>query len=434
VHFAKWIPHQVRDDIGVFGVLLCLLLALSIDSRPALAQSDADSEARAHAIHDRILTIDTHVDIPPDFGSPAYDAMGQDGFGQQLHIPSMVAGGLDAAFLIVYVRQGELNPTGYAQALADAFTKFADIHRVTEVLHPDKVGLALTAADVRRIHAEGKRVVLIGMENGYPMGRDLRLLDIFYDYGARYFGLVHFGNNDLGDSSLPHQPGVPDLPAHGGLTPLGRQTVDRLNELGIMVDVSHSSKDTALDMLAVSHAPVIASHSGVKGVSDHPRNLSDEELVAIKRSGGVAQIVAYDSYLRPVPPEKTEAIKSLGAELGLKDPEDFAKMSPETRATYAARMAAIDAKWPKASVKDLVDHIDYAVKKIGIDSVGIASDFNGGGGIAGWSNAGETFNVTLELVRRGYSEAEIAKLWGGNLLRVMERVEAYAAHHRAEGH
>ena len=395
-------------------------------SAPAFAADDG-LVARAHAIHDKIITVDTHVDIPPNFSTDAYDMMKPGPRFQQVHLPTMLSGGLDAPFLIVFVGQGPRNTAGYAGALADAFVKVAAIHKLAEQMYPTQVELAVTATDVRRIHAAGKKVVLMGMENGYPIGKDIRLLDQFYDYGVRYLGPLHNGHNDLGDSAQPDKKRNEPAAEWNGLSPLGKRVVKRLNELGIMVDVSHSSNQAALDMLATSKAPVIASHSGVKSVFDHPRNLSDEALEGIKRSGGVTQIVAFDSYLRAVPPEKTEAITALGKEMGFKEPGDILKITPDQGRVYDARMAEIDKRWPKAGVKELVDHIDYAVNKIGVDHVGIASDFNGGGGIDGWSNAGETFKVTLELVKRGYTEDQIAKIWGGNLLRVMEQVERVAA-------
>ena len=404
----------------------CLLMTLFLGDR-AFAQADAALVARARAIQTKILTIDTHVDIPFNFSTDAYDMMKPGPHGQQVHLPTMISGGMDAPFLIVFVGQGERTTAGYAKALADAFTKFAAIHKLTEEIYPDKIELALTAADVRRIHAAGKKVALIGMENGYPMGKDLRLLDQFYDYGGRYLGLVHNGHNDLADSAQPDKRLNEPAAEHHGLSPLGKHVVKRLNELGIMVDVSHSSEQSTLDMLAVSAAPVIASHSAIKAVSDHARNLSDAALEGIKRSGGVAQIVAFDSYLRVVPAEKTSAIAALDKDMGADQPGGRQKLTPEQVQAYDAKLAEINKKWPRANVKDLVDHIDYAVKKIGVDHVGIASDFNGGGGIDGWNNVSETFNVTLELVKRGYTEEQIAKIWGGNLLRVLEQVERYAA-------
>lgn len=399
----------------------CALLA----STAAFGETDSDLMARARAIHERVLTVDTHVDIPFDFGTDAYDMMKPGPRGQQVHLPTMTEGGLDTAFLIVYVGQGERTVSGNARALSDAFKKFAAIHKLTKETYPDKIGLALTAEDVRHISASGRKAVVIGMENGFPMGTDLRLLDVFYDYGARYLGLLHNGHNELGDSAQPFE--SDDKIEHGGLSDLGKRVVERLNTLGIMVDVSHAGEQTTLDVLTSSKAPVIASHSAVKGVYDHPRNLSDVELDAIKTSGGVAQIVAFDIYLREPPAEKTAALSALREKMGLDEPGGFQKMSAEQLDAYFSAVEEINGKWPKASVADLADHIDYAVNRIGIDHVGIASDFNGGGGITGWNDASETLSVTIELVKRGYSEDQIAKIWGGNLLRVMEEAQAYAA-------
>lgn len=395
-------------------------------SGPALAETEAELIARARGIHERVLTLDTHVDIPANYGSAAYDPMKPGPRGQQVHIPTQIEGGLDATFLIVFVGQGPLTTAGYSKALADAMTKFAAIHRVANEQYPDRLGLAFSAADVRRISAEGKKVVLIGIENGYPMGEHIELLDVFHAYGARYFGHTHIGHNQLGDSSIAERR-LNDPPAkHGGLSALGKKAVERANWLGIMNDISHAGQQTALDIIAASRAPAIASHSGAKGVFNHPRNLSDAEMKALAAKGGVMQVVAFDTYLRAVPKEKTAATEALWADYGIKDFPDLAKLSPEQLTAYRARTDEIELKWPKAGVKDLADHIDYAVKLIGIDHVGIASDFNGGGGITGWNSASETFNVTLELVKRGYSEADVAKIWGGNLLRVLEQVEDHA--------
>lgn len=407
-------------EIASTAVITAALLATV-----ARAETDAELIARAQAIHDRVLTIDTHVDIPADFSTDAYDMMKPGPRGQQVHLPTMESGGLDAPFIIVFVGQGERNTAGYAKALSDAFVKFAAIHRLTSKLYPEKIELAYSAEDVRRIHAAGKKVAVIGIENGYAIGKDVTLLDQFHEYGARYFGLVHNGHNDLADSAQPDQRRFEPAAEWNGLSPLGREVVQRLNELGIMVDVSHSSDKATLDMVAASKAPVIASHSGVRGVYDHPRNLSDAALEAIQRNGGVVQVIAFDTYLHRQAPERAEAMRALLSELGLRG-GDIARMTPEQGRVYDAKLAEINRKWPKATVKALADHIDYTVRKIGVDHVGISSDFNGGGGIDGWENAGETFNVTLELVKRGYSEQDVAKIWGGNLLRVMEKVEQAA--------
>ncbi|MCE9648134.1 MAG: dipeptidase [Parvibaculum sp.] len=389
---------------------------------------DAALEAKARAIQSRIVTIDTHTDIPTFFATDRYDPGKLNGPPALVDIPRMKSGGLDAVFFIVYVDQTKRDAAGYAEAASEAFAKFAAIHRMTDEQYAKDIGLALTSADIRRIHAEGKRVALIGIENGYAIGRHPELLDIYYGLGARYFGLVHNGHNDIADSAQP-QSDLGDKPndkggEHGGLSEYGREIVARCNDLGIMVDVSHSAKSTTLDAIAASRVPIIASHSAVYALNPHPRNMSDEEMKALAAKGGVIQIVAFDEYLQPMPKEKKAARGRLAKSLGFTSLDAFFAASPEAKEKFAQGVAEIDKKWPRANVALLADHIDYAVKLIGIDHVGIASDFQGGGGIAGWSNAGETFNVTKELVKRGYTEAEIGKLWGGNLMRVMDAVAA----------
>ena len=409
------------------GATMAAVLLGAIPPPAATAETEAELLARAGGIHERVITIDTHVDIPPDFGTEAYDPAQAKPPGQQVDLPGMENGGLDAVFFIVFVMQRERNAAGYARAMADAFVKYAAIRKMTDVDHPDRIGLAHTAADVRRIHAEGRRIALIGIENGFSIGRDLDLLDVHYGFGARYLGLLHNGHNDLGDSAVPNLARGEPVAEHGGLSELGRAAIRRANQLGMMVDVSHSSEKTTMDAIQASAAPVIASHSAVDGAFAHARNLSDEALFAIRDSEGVVQIVAFDSYLRQTPPEKQAAMGAVYREMSIRSAADFAGMSEEQRGAFYARMAEVTRMPPRASVKHLADHIDYAVERIGIDHVGIASDFNGGGGIEGWDNAGETLNVTVELVRRGYSEEQIAKLWGGNLLRVMEAVESLAS-------
>lgn len=392
----------------------------------AAAKDEAALLAEAATIHARILTIDTHIDIPPDFGTPAYDVLQAKPPRQKVDLPGMERGGLDAAFFVVYVPQRERNIAGYARAVADAFVKVAAIRRMTDTQHPDRIGLARSAAEVRQIHRDGRHVALMGIENGYALGRSPELLDTFYAFGVRYLGLLHNGHNDIGDSAVPSRRRDEPLAYHGGLSDFGRAVVARANALGIMVDISHAAMTTALDAIETSRAPVIASHSAVRGVFDHPRNLSDKVLQALRQGGGVVSIVAFDSYLRAIPKEKREALAALRKAFDLWDAVDWDRMSEAERDAYVVRRVEFNRKWPRASVSDLVDHIDYAVDLIGIDHVGITSDFNGGGGIEGWNDASESMNVTIELVRRGYREEEIAKLWGGNLLRVMERVEALA--------
>ncbi len=382
---------------------------------------------RARAIHDRVLTIDTHDDIPLNFASAEVDP-GQRG-PRQVDLPKMEEGGLDAAFFIVYVGQTARTPENYAKAQADAMTKFEAIHRMAEEMYPGRIEIAYTADDFERIASAGKLIAAIGIENGYVLGRDLSLLQTYYDLGARYLGLAHNGHNDIADSAAPRE-ALGDAPSeHDGISEFGETVVAEMNRLGIMVDVSHISKAAMLDAIRLSRAPVIASHSSARALADHPRNLDDEQLLALRDNGGVMQTVALGSFISPTAGARNAAIRALRNEIGVAPggPLDPARLSEEQRAVYERRMQDIERDWPPVDIRMFVDHIDHAVNLIGIDHVGISSDFDGGGGIDGWRDASETFNVTLELLRRGYDEAAIAKLWGGNLLRVLREVERVAA-------
>jgi membrane dipeptidase len=371
-----------------------------------------------------VLTLDTHVDIPLDFATENVDPENADA---QVNLQKMRLGGLDAAFFIVYVGQTERTPENYAQAQQDALTKFDAIHRMTDELYPEEIGLAYTPDDVERLVGEGKLAAAIGIENGYVIGKDLSLLDRYHALGARYMTLVHNGHNDIGDSAQPRSALGDDAVEHGGLSDFGRQVVARMNDLGIMVDISHASKQTALDAIRASRAPVIASHSAVDAVAHHVRNLDDESLLALKDNGGVVQIVAFDSYVTYQPPEQVAAMQDLRDRLGIEPPVEVDDLPADVRLQFLRGVQEIQRQWPPSTVDGLVDHIDYAVNLIGIDHVGISSDFGGGGGIIGWSDATETGNVTRELLSRGYSKEDIRKLWGGNLLRVWREVEDAAA-------
>lgn len=403
----------------------------------------------AREIHERIITIDTHVDFSPENFTAARNYTQR--LNTQLDLPKMVEGGLDAVFFSVYVRQtGEaqspdaFKPEGYERAYMAAIEKFDAIDRLTEQIAPDKIELALNSADVRRINAKGKKVAVIGVENGYPIGEDIRRVKEFYDRGARYMSLAHNRHSQLSDSHTGERDGW----KWNGLSPLGKKVIAEMNRVGLMIDVSHPSKASMMQSLALSKAPIIASHSAVRALCDVSRNMDDEQLVALKKNGGVIQVVAYGSFVKtpkPDSPERASALAVLGKEFNLPEPTApgqagsgraaLAQLSSRQRAEYEERVAEIDKKHPgdpPATVQDFVDHIDYAVKLIGIDHVGIASDFEGGGGVTGWNDASETFNVTLELVRRGYTEEQIGKLWGGNLLRVMDEVQRIARELRNE--
>jgi membrane dipeptidase len=406
---------------------LLLTAAIPLFEPVVLAQTpDPAMVARARAIHDRVIAMDTHNDINPrDFTKERNYTQRLD---NQVNLPKMVEGGLDASFFIVYVGQGALTQDGYDKAYAQAVEKFNAIHRLAEEIAPDKIGLALTAADVRRIAASGRKVALIGVENAYPLGTDLSRVKEFHDRGGRYMSLAHNGHSQFADSNTGERDGQW---LHNGLSEIGRQVIIEMNKWGIMVDVSHPSKQANLQAMALSRAPVIASHSAARAVADHSRNMDDEQLLALKKNGGVIQTVAFDSYVKIKPPDSAEraaAIARLRLEMGLQGGPQ--SQTDATRNEFRRRMAELDRQFPPppmATVSDFVDHIDYLVKKIGIDHVGISSDFDGGGGVKGWNGADETFNVTLELVRRGYTEEQIGKIWSGNLLRVMDEVQKVAA-------
>lgn len=402
------------------------------------AQDDAALVAKARAIHAKAIKIDTHVDFEPGAmvgPSPNY----MTGIPRnKVDLPKMEKNGLDAVFFSIYVGQrDDFSDSAYVAALAEDNAKFDAVHTLAEKLAPERIAIALTAADVRRIHDTGKMVALMGVENGYGIGQDITNVKKFYDRGARYFSMSHNGHSQLSDSNTGEADGQWKW---NGLSPLGKQVVAEANRLGIMLDISHPSKASNLQVMALSKAPVIASHSGVRALCDHSRNLDDEQLRALKKNGGVIQMVAFNSYVKtPAPdsPERAKALADLRQELGVGRGGRGAGGQGGARranndslfALYRTRMAEIDAKFPpppRATVKDFVNHIDYAVKLIGVEHVGISSDFDGGGGIEGYNDASESFNVTLELVRRGYSEKDIVAMWGGNTLRVMEAVERVA--------
>lgn len=413
--------HRILPLIALLGASSC--------ASAQIASGDLVEQARA--LHERVITMDTHVDINPDNflpGRPNYVSGLED---LQVDLVKMEQGGLDAVFFSMYQgQQQDFTAAGYRNAFDTAMAKVEAIRRLTGELAPDRIGLATTADDVRRISASGRKVALMGMENGYALGEDMGNVKRFADLGVRYLSLAHNGNNQLADSNNE----LPDGARHGGLSALGREAVAEANRWGVMMDISHPSKAANLEVMRISRAPVIASHSAVRALFDHSRNLDDDELRALQRNGGVVQIVAFSTYLAELPPsaERVAALETLREDFGL--PARGGNRALEAlgsrRADYDRRLTEIDARYPapaRATVSDLVDHIDYAVDLIGIDHVGISSDFDGGGGIEGWDSALETFNVTLELLRRGYSEGEIEQLWSGNLLRVMSEVEQVAA-------
>ena len=421
-----------------FQILFCFTLLFSCAEKKS--EKTESLEEKAQRIHQKVITIDTHDDINVKNFTDSINYTQR--LETQLNLPKMKEGGLDAAWLIVYTGQDSLNTEGYVAASDNAISKFEAIHRLCEEYAPDQIELALTSADVRRITAAGKKVAMIGVENAYPIGEDLSKFEEYHRRGARYISLSHNGHSQFCDSHTGEKDGEW---LHNGLSELGKKAVKEMNRLGIMIDISHPSAESMKQMVQLSKAPIIASHSSARALCDHSRNLSDEQLLLLKENGGVVQTVAFSSYLNT---EKHEARATYMKEVNQKiadslelnwyDRSMFSSLTKEQQNEFMENYpkvsklgnesAAKDPTAPEAvGVTDLVDHIDYMVKLIGIDHVGISSDFDGGGGIDGWSDASETFNVTLELVKRGYSEEDIAKLWGENLLRVLDEVQAVAA-------
>lgn len=374
---------------------------------------------KADKIHQKVLTLDSHTDTPLLLFREGYN-IGQRNDphqrGGKIDFPRMQEGGLDAAFFAVFVGQGARSPEAYEVAKGRALDLFEMIHKAIED-HPDQAALALSSEDAFRIKAEGKRAIYIGVENGYPLGSDISVLQTFYDLGGRYLGLSHTRNNQLCDSSTDSEG-----EEHGGLTDFGREVVRELNRLGMMVDVTHISDQSFYDVLAVSNAPVIASHSNARAICDHPRNLDDDMLKALAGNGGVIQLCVLSAYVKEMEPnlERDSAFADLRMRYN-----NFEDLTDEEMDNVRREWGELDARYPTnlATVSDLVDHIDHIVNLIGIDYVGIGTDFDGGGALADCYDVTELGNITLELLRRGYTKKEIEKIWGENFLRVMREVE-----------
>lgn len=454
------------------GTGSCLLLALATSTSAAqsscapapsvpapVLRTKADSafEAKVAGIHKRVMTMDTHVDISPaNFRTDTTNyskCIGRN----QVDLVKMAEGGLDAIFMAVYVGQpannAQQDSAGFARAHEQAMEKFASIQRLADTIAPDKVGYAKSAADARRIYASGRMVVFAGIENGYPVGADVTNVKKFFDLGGRYMSLAHNNHSQLSDSNTGERDNVWRW---NGLSPLGEKVVAEMNRVGMMIDVSHPSKQSMMQTLKLTKAPIMASHSGVRALCNHSRNMDDEQLKALKANGGVIQLVAFNAYVKCDPVKdaartanRESAMTELRAKYGITaaapaggggrggrggapNPQQVqidALPLDKKNAYIAEQEDIMNRRYPSdpaANVQDFADHIDYAVKLIGIDHVGIASDFDGGGGVDGWRNASETINVTRELVKRGYTEAQIAKIWSGNLLRVLDQVQDVA--------
>ena len=372
---------------------------------------------RAEKIHEAILTVDTHCDTPMDFLRSDFDLGVRHDEGC-VDFPRMIEGGLNAEFFAVFIGQGPRNDSLYNVVHQKALEVFDAIHRNVEK-NSAVAEIAYSAGDAYRLKKVRKIAAFIGMENGYPVGKDISRIKQYYDLGARYITLSHSMNNDICDSSTD-----PKGPEHNGLSAFGAEAVKEMNRLGMMIDVSHISDKSFNDVIKLTRAPVIASHSSCRALCESPRNLTDNMLLSLKENGGVIQICILSDYIKtPDPnPELEAKLNELRTRYG-----DYNSLSEETRKQVRKEYREIHKKYERlATVKDVVDHIDHVVQVAGIEYVGIGTDFDGGGGVEGCSNVAEMKNITIELLRRGYSNEDIAKIWGGNVMRVLREVEKVA--------
>ena len=414
---------RIKPIIAAFLPVIFVLTGCGTgESSKDEVQSEEEIIARALKIHDRVLTVDTHADTPLRMIEPGFDlAERHDPLetGSKVDYPRMKEGGLDAIFFAAFVSQDIRDDDGNERAKKLVIQMIDSVVSSTEQ-NASLVGLALTPQDAYALEKDGKRAIYLAIENGYPIGSDLKNIELFYDKGVRYITLVHSSNNDIADSATDSSGAE-----HEGLSAFGEEVVKEMNRLGIMVDVSHASDDVFFDAIAVSEAPIIATHSNARSVTEHQRNMSDEMLRLMAENGGVVQLTLLSSYLRDEPqnPERTAALQELRSSM-----KSLNEMTPEERAERRLAFNEINEKFPTplATVEHVVDHIDHMVSIAGIDHVGIGCDFDGGGGIDGVFDASEVMNITIELVRRGYSEEDIEKIWGKNVMRVFEDVRKIA--------
>lgn len=395
-------------------LLLFFVTAIALTS---CALTEEKLIEKADRIHNKALTVDSHVDTPLALTRPGFlfgERHENAGRNHKLDLPRMEEGGLDGVFFAVFVGQMERTDAGNKAALLQA-EKILDSIRTTVARYPDQLEMAVSPKEFRKIVKKGKHAIFLGMENGYPVGNDLSLVDSFFNAGIRYITLCHSYNNDICDSST-------DSAEYDGLSAFGEEVVARMNDLGMMIDVSHASDASFYDVIEQSDAPIIASHSCARALCDHPRNLSDDMLLKLKENGGVIQMCILSAYVKtPDPnPLRDSARQAVYEKHG-----NYYELDDPGREAFLVDWYKVDVDFPQqlATVSDVVDHIDHIVGVAGIDHVGIGTDFDGGGGVEGCIDVSEMGNITLELVRRGYTRREIEKIWSGNLMRVMKQVE-----------
>ncbi|MEM9179995.1 MAG: membrane dipeptidase [Pseudomonadota bacterium] len=380
---------------------------------------DPQPPASDTTLHDDLLTLDAHLDTPALFHRAGYDFSRRGSYQTDrtnVDLPRLQEGQLDGGFWVIYTAPGPLNEAAYIAARTSAILRQASIREMA-AKYADSVALAFEADDAERIHEAGKIVVFQSMENAYPLGEDISLLETFYVGGLRMLGLVHFESNQFADSST-------DDYLHGGLSELGKDLVREANRLGMIVDASHASDEALRDMMAVSSTPVILSHSGPDGVFEHARNVPDDLLIELAESGGVVHVNAFGGYLEALEPtaERLAALEALNAEYG----SDFAAMSDAQLQAYRAARIELDGAFPppRSNFEKYLEHLFYTIDLVGIDHVGIGADWDGGGGVDGMAEVSDVPKITTALVDAGYSAEDIEKIWSGNVLRLMREVEA----------
>lgn len=397
--------------------ILLAASALALAAGPAGAAPKKVADPAA-ALQQRLLTLDTHLDTPASLAFPGWSIMDAHSVGQdytQVDLPRMKQGGLDGGFWAIYTPQGPLDAESTRKARDFAFLRASAIREMVAA-HPESFALAGKAADAAAIKAGGKRVVYLSIENAWPLGDDPTLLRSFYAMGVRIAGFAHFRTNQFADSST-------DKAKWDGLSPLGVQLLAEMNRLGVVPDLSHSSDRALDDALRLSKTPLILTHSGCKAVFDHPRNIDDAHLKALADAGGVIQINSVYVKGLKQSPEREAAMKALEA----KYPEDKTLTAAERQSMLAERHA-IDAKYPevRATFDDVMANLLHALKVAGVDHVGIGLDWDGGGGVVGLEDIADLPKITKALLAAGYTEADVAKIWSGNVLRVLAAAEAEA--------
>ncbi len=411
--------------IRFLSIALILLVLAGCTGAGEHEKPAPEISPQARAIHDKALTLDSHVDIAGSHYATKELDPGIDNPNLRCDLVKMEKGGIDGVFLAVFVGQKPVfDDNAYKKAYKKAIDQFAAIKRLPR-MYPDRCEIAVSPDDVLRIQKTGKRAIMIGMENGYPIGDSLLRLKEYHQLGARYITLCHGGHNQVCDSSSQANP------RNNGLSEFGKEVVKEMNRLGMIIDVSHVSEKSFFDVLETTRAPIIASHSACFALTAHNRNLTDQQLKALAKNGGVIQMVAVDDFLET--PEYFEAVQKIRKELKLPPREAVYRMSRKEREPLKPKLEELEKRVkdlektiPGTSLKEFADHIDHAVKIAGIDHVGIGSDFDGGGKVPGFMNHGDGLNITAQLLRRGYSQQDIHKIWGGNLMRVWREVEAAA--------